>query len=95
VQPNNIQPKIEKAPSAQSFSSKSNIEELLTAEFTLQREGPSKAFEAFYELASQSGDIALIKRLMHIAVVSQNPVYIERSANCGCLPTRLRKRLIL
>lgn len=81
VQPNNTQPKIEKAPSAQSFSSKGNIEELLTAEFTLQREGPSKAFEAFYELASQSGDIALIKRLMHIAVVSQNPVHIERSAN--------------
>jgi tetratricopeptide (TPR) repeat protein len=65
----------------ESFANKGKIEELLNAEFTLQREGPNKAFESFYELASQSDDIKLIERLTHIAVVSQNHLYIERSAN--------------
>jgi tetratricopeptide (TPR) repeat protein len=57
------------------------IKELLSAEFMLQREGPNKAFEPFYELANQSGDIALIERLTYIAVVSQNDLNVERSAN--------------
>ena len=74
-------PLSEEAPKADSFFNEGKIEKLLNAEFTLQREGPNKAFEPFYELASQSGDIALIERLTHIAVVSQNPIYIERSAN--------------
>lgn len=69
------------APKTDSFSNEGKIEKLLNAEFILQREGPNKAFEPFYELASQSGDISLIERLTHIAVVSQNPIYIERSAN--------------
>ncbi|MBU2021192.1 MAG: tetratricopeptide repeat protein [Gammaproteobacteria bacterium] len=74
-------PPSEEAPKADSFFNEGKIEKLLNAEFTLQREGPNKAFEPFYELASQSGDISLIERLTHIAVVSQNPIYIERSAN--------------
>ena len=57
------------------------VEALLTAEFTLQREGPQKAFELFYNIASQSDDIKLIERLTHIAVASQNDTYVERSAN--------------
>jgi len=57
------------------------IKELLSAEFMLQREGPNKAFEPFYDLANQSGDIALIERLTYIAVVSQNDLNVERSAN--------------
>ncbi|WP_417529291.1 tetratricopeptide repeat protein [Marinomonas shanghaiensis] len=57
------------------------IKELLSAEFMLQREGPNKAFEPFYELANQSGDITLIERLTYIAVVSQNDLNVERSAN--------------
>ncbi len=61
--------------------SHSNIAELLNAEFMLQREGPNKAFDSFYELASQSKNLALIERLTHIAVVSQNRLYIERSTN--------------
>lgn len=67
--------------SSETDSSKSKIKELLNAEFILQREGPNKAFEPFYELAQQSGDTTLIKRLTYIAVVSQNDLNIERSAN--------------
>lgn len=67
--------------SGETDSSNSKIKELLNAEFILQREGPNKAFEPFYELAQQSGDTALIKRLTYIAVVSQNDLNIERSAN--------------
>ncbi|WP_409418667.1 tetratricopeptide repeat protein [Marinomonas sp. RS-M-Aa-14] len=67
--------------SDETDSSNSKIKELLNAEFILQREGPNKAFEPFYELAQQSGDTALIKRLTYIAVVSQNDLNIERSAN--------------
>ncbi|WP_421849054.1 tetratricopeptide repeat protein [Marinomonas sp.] len=77
----NILPSSEETPNTDTFVSESKIEELLNAEFILQREGPNKAFEPFYELASQSGDITLIERLTHIAVVSQNYLYIERSAN--------------
>jgi tetratricopeptide (TPR) repeat protein len=57
------------------------IENLLNAEFTLQREGPSEAFELFYELASQSENIVIIERLASIAVASQEDDYIERSTN--------------
>ncbi|MGJ8648626.1 MAG: tetratricopeptide repeat protein [Marinomonas colpomeniae] len=57
------------------------IKNLLNAEFTLQREGPSEAFELFYELASQSEDIVIIERLASIAVASQDDNYIERSTN--------------
>lgn len=77
----NTLPPSKETPITESFANKGKIEELLNAEFTLQREGPNKAFEAFYELASKSGNIALIERLTHIAVVSQNRLYIERSAN--------------
>ena len=62
-------------------ASNDDIESLLSAEFMLQREGPNKAFESFYELANQSKDLALIKRLIQIAVASQNHVLIERSSN--------------
>lgn len=61
--------------------SNDTISDLLNAEFTLQREGPSQSFETFYRLASTSSDIRLIERLARIAVMSQNPFYIERSAN--------------
>ena len=77
---NTLSPSVD-TPKAETFANQGKIKELLNAEFTLQREGPNKAFEAFYELASQSGDITLIERLTHIAVVSQNHLYIERSAN--------------
>ncbi|WP_137170336.1 tetratricopeptide repeat protein [Marinomonas sp. FW-1] len=62
-------------------ASNDDIESLLNAEFMLQREGPNKAFESFYELANKSKDLALIKRLTQIAVASQNPMLIERSSN--------------
>lgn len=77
----NTLPPIKESFQTGDFTNENKIEELLNAEFTLQREGPNKAFEPFYKLASQSGDIQLIERLMHIAVVSQNHLYIERSAN--------------
>ncbi|WP_236037319.1 tetratricopeptide repeat protein [Marinomonas vulgaris] len=66
---------------ATSPSSNDTLSGLLNAEFTLQREGPSQAFETFYRLASTSSDIRLIERLTRIAIMSQNPFYIERSAN--------------
>ncbi|WP_249344356.1 tetratricopeptide repeat protein [Marinomonas sp. CT5] len=82
TQPNVNAPHISKeAPPADILSSNTDIEALLNAEFILQREGPNKAFTPFYELASESGDIKLIERLTHIAVVSQNPIFIERSTN--------------
>lgn len=82
TQPNVNAPHISKeAPPADILSSNTDIEALLNAEFILQREGPNKAFTPFYELASGSGDIKLIERLTHIAVVSQNPIFIERSTN--------------
>jgi tetratricopeptide (TPR) repeat protein len=58
-----------------------HIEALLKAEFTLQREGPEKAFEPFYDIADESDDLKIIERLTHIAVASQNDTYVERSAN--------------
>lgn len=69
------------APHPVSSASNTDIEALLNAEFILQREGPNKAFESFYALASQSNNIELIERLTHIALLSQNHLYIERSAN--------------
>jgi tetratricopeptide (TPR) repeat protein len=75
-----IVPSSKELPLEQKVSH-SNIAELLNAEFMLQREGPNKAFDSFYELASQSKNLALIERLTHIAVVSQNRLYIERSTN--------------
>ncbi|WP_262368545.1 hypothetical protein [Marinomonas sp. IMCC 4694] len=57
------------------------IRKQLNAEFILQREGPNKAFEAFYQLATESGNLLLIERLARIAITSQNPLYIEKSAN--------------
>ncbi|RBP82382.1 tetratricopeptide repeat protein [Marinomonas rhizomae] len=77
----NTLPPITESLQEKSAANQNKLEELLNAEFTLQREGPNKAFEPFYELASKSGDIILIERLMHIAVASQNHLYIERSAN--------------
>ncbi|WP_275565144.1 tetratricopeptide repeat protein [Marinomonas maritima] len=75
-----IAPLSKETPLEQKVSH-SNIAELLNAEFTLQREGPNKAFDSFYKLASQSENLALIERLTHIAVVSQNRLYIEKSTN--------------
>lgn len=72
------------APEERSLITKASnddIQSLLNAEFMLQREGPNKAFESFYNLANKSNDLALIKRLMQIAVASQNHVLIERSTN--------------
>ncbi len=57
------------------------IEALLEAEFTLQREGPNKAFEPFYELAKTSRDVTLVSRLTKIAVAAQNNEYIEQSSD--------------
>ncbi|QRV25024.1 tetratricopeptide repeat protein [Marinomonas foliarum] len=71
-------------PEEQSLLTKASnddIQSLLNAEFTLQREGPNKAFESFYDLANKSNDLALIKRLIQVAVASQNHIFIERSTN--------------
>ncbi|WP_156924901.1 tetratricopeptide repeat protein [Marinomonas ushuaiensis] len=62
-------------------SSHSYVEELLKAEFILQRKGPNEAFEPFYELASKSKNTDLIERLVHIAIATQNDTYVERSTN--------------
>lgn len=58
-----------------------HVEELLKAEFILQRKGPDEAFEAFYELASTSKNTVLVERLVHIAIATQNDSYVERSTN--------------
>lgn len=71
-------------PEEQSLLTKASnddIQSLLNAEFTLQREGPNKAFESFYDLANKSNDLALIKRLIQVAVAAQNHIFIERSTN--------------
>ncbi|KZN12297.1 tetratricopeptide repeat protein [Marinomonas sp. TW1] len=59
----------------------SQISDLLKAEFTLQREGPNKAYDNFYSLAQESKDPDFIERLVRIAVASRNKVYIEQSAD--------------
>jgi len=59
----------------------SQISDLLKAEFTLQREGPNKAYDNFYSIAQESKDPAFIERLVRIAVASRNKVYIEQSAD--------------
>lgn len=69
------------SPQLINTATREDIKALLHAEFTLQREGPNKAYELFYKLASQSQDVVLIERLTYIALVSQNDLYIERSAN--------------
>lgn len=67
-------------PSTQ-ITSHSYVEELLKAEFILQRKGPIEAFEPFYELASKSKNTALVERLVHIAIATQDDTYVERSTN--------------
>ncbi|MCV2403719.1 tetratricopeptide repeat protein [Marinomonas sp. C2222] len=67
--------------SIETLTPADEIEALLKAEFTLQREGPNKAFEQFYALSDQSSDIHFIERLNHIALASNNDSYIERSTN--------------
>ncbi|MEO9275648.1 tetratricopeptide repeat protein [Marinomonas sp. 5E14-1] len=62
-------------------STAQKIETLLEAEFLLQREGPEKAFDAFYDLASKTVDDKLLERLIQVAIASQNDNYVERSAN--------------
>ncbi|MEP2617031.1 MAG: tetratricopeptide repeat protein [Marinomonas sp.] len=62
-------------------STAQQIEALLEAEFLLQREGPKKAFDAFYDLASKTADDKLLERLIQVAIASQNDNYVERSAN--------------
>lgn len=62
-------------------STAQQIEALLEAEFLLQREGPEKAFDAFYDLASKTADDKLLERLIQVAIASQNDNYVERSAN--------------
>ncbi len=61
--------------------SREDIKALFYAEFTLQREGPNKAYELFYKLASQSLDLDLIERLTYLALASKNDLHIESSAN--------------
>ncbi|MCB5162897.1 tetratricopeptide repeat protein [Marinomonas algarum] len=64
-------------------AAKDQIGALLNAEFMLQREGPNKAFGAFYQIAlsSNSNDLPWIERLVRIAVASQNLMHIEKSTN--------------
>lgn len=64
-----------------TLTSNSHLQQQLNAEFILQREGPNNAFNAFYQLAIDSGNLILIERLARIAVASQNSLYIEQSAN--------------
>lgn len=81
IVPQNTAPLNAQTPTMETTVDKSKIKALLNAEFTLQREGPNKAFESFYELASQSKDITLVERLTYIAIISQNNLYVERSTN--------------
>lgn len=67
--------------SSDNTTSYSDIEELLTAEFILQRKDPKEAFEPFYKLARKSKNTTLVKRLVNIAVTTQNDAYVEKSAN--------------
>lgn len=68
-------------PQSINMVTREDLKALLHAEFILQREGPNKAYELFYKLANQSQDVTLIERLTYIALLSQNDVYIESSAN--------------
>ena len=68
-------------PSHNQTTPTDQIEKLLNAEFTLQREGPNQAFELFYDIASKSEDILIIERLANIALASQHEDYIEKSTN--------------
>lgn len=67
--------------SSTKATSHNYVEELLKAEFILQRKGPNEAFKPFYELASKSKDATLIERLVHIAIATKNDTYVERSTN--------------
>lgn len=72
----------EKQPlQSENKPSQADIESLLKAEFTLQREGPEKAFELFYALTSQYTDLFAIERLTYLALIAQNDLYIEKSTN--------------
>ncbi|AEF53758.1 hypothetical protein [Marinomonas posidonica] len=71
---------VEKNAHTQPYE-ESQISDLLKAEFTLQREGPNKAYDSFYKIAQKSKDPQFIERLVRIAVASRNKVYIEQSAD--------------
>lgn len=58
-----------------------NIEALLKAEFTLQREGPNRAFVPIYKIAKKTRDKTLAEKLVRVAIASQNNENIEKSAD--------------
>ena len=66
---------------AQQIPANDQIEALLEAEFTLQREGPDQAFPPFYQLVKQTQDKALAERLVHIAIASHSNANIEKSTD--------------
>ncbi|REG83011.1 hypothetical protein DFP81_107191 [Marinomonas pollencensis] len=74
-------PSISKAGSVLPERSNDQIEALLEAEFTLQREGPSQAFPSFYKLVEKTQDKQLAERLLHIAMASHNNANIETSTD--------------
>jgi len=79
VQKGSVQgPQIE--PKQETASSR-HIETLLEAEFSLQREGPNEAFDQFYDLAKESRNLELTKRVTDIAIASQNNDHIEKSTD--------------
>lgn len=66
-------------PSIETNQPSQHLEELLSAEFTLQRVGADAAYPQFYELALQSKEIELTKRLTEIALATRNTSYIVDS----------------
>lgn len=58
-----------------------HLKALLTAEFTLQREGANQAFPMFYQLASETRNKAITERLLRVATATQDKESIEKSAD--------------
>ncbi|MEO9654550.1 tetratricopeptide repeat protein [Marinomonas sp.] len=56
-----------------------HLEDLLSAEFTLQRAGADVAYPQFYKLALQSKDLELTQRLTEIALATRNTSHIVDS----------------
>ena len=71
----------EPSPVAQAPAPAQYIESLLAAEFTLQRVGPDAAFQQFYQLANQSQDLELTRRLTQIAIATHNTAHIVNSTD--------------
>ncbi|TDO96475.1 tetratricopeptide repeat protein [Marinomonas balearica] len=72
---------IEFTSESHTHISQENLTELLEAEFLLQRDGPGAAYGKFVKILKHEKSEKMAKRVTNIAIVSQNPAYIEESTN--------------